>query len=545
MKIKKFEKIFTYMLMLVCAVFVVYIFCFSALNKSVPSEQLMPEFAQKMSTGWERERIGSGLGFSRTLPAIGKTDKYIAFRSFNSGVNVKINGQSIYSYGLDEKPALGQYSGSVLCMVPVRPDYSGQRIEIELRDVPSVGDVYSLGDVYLGSWNMIIVSILWGSIDAVIFDFVMLLAAAGCLALFFYHMLTNRGQREWMYFHMASFIFLSALWTTTDTLIIQMATSHTLLYGYVLSFLSLMLLPQPLLSIARELCPCGEIYFRRLQIVLWAYTAGAMGLYMTNSVNLFQVLPLLHVLLFAGGGGILFYSVKEYKTTRSLYAKYYLMSVGLLFVVMIVQVALFYQGERSDITGIFRHGLGVLAFCFMVIGLQRVRSTIEQKSKMEMYKKMAYLDTMTGMKNRNAYSKQIENLLKKQGEYHSMQALMFDVNNLKQTNDTHGHDAGDRLIRAAAQVLHEVFPKEKMCYRIGGDEFLVLLKNRVVEEKALQEELFRKCKEVEEKHRIEISISMGCASMKTEDGDDMDVLWLIQKADEKMYKNKIIYKASV
>lgn len=52
--------------------------------------------------------------------------------------------------------------------------------------------------------------------------------------------------------------------------------------------------------------------------------------------------------------------------------------------------------------------------------------------------------------------------------------VSFDLNNLKQVNDTYGHKAGDEYITSAANILREIFPASAKCYRMGGDEFAAL-----------------------------------------------------------------------
>ena len=88
---------------------------------------------------------------------------------------------------------------------------------------------------------------------------------------------------------------------------------------------------------------------------------------------------------------------------------------------------------------------------------------------------VAYTDVMTGVKNKTAYEEEISAIGQKIREKTAKFALvMFDINNLKPTNDTYGHEQGDRLIVLTAMLMQKVFGKENV-FRIGGDEFVVLL----------------------------------------------------------------------
>jgi diguanylate cyclase (GGDEF)-like protein len=83
-----------------------------------------------------------------------------------------------------------------------------------------------------------------------------------------------------------------------------------------------------------------------------------------------------------------------------------------------------------------------------------------------------YTDVLTGFFNRNHYSahlQKLEDSMRLPGA-----VVMADINNLKRTNDTHGHSAGDELIRQMASLLRAHWPQAR-CYRLGGDEFLLVL----------------------------------------------------------------------
>ncbi len=90
---------------------------------------------------------------------------------------------------------------------------------------------------------------------------------------------------------------------------------------------------------------------------------------------------------------------------------------------------------------------------------------------------VAYTDVMTGARNTTAYEEAIEGINQEIREKQAKFALMMlDINNLKSTNDTYGHDAGDELIILSAALMQKVFGKENV-FRIGGDEFVVLLRH--------------------------------------------------------------------
>ena len=89
----------------------------------------------------------------------------------------------------------------------------------------------------------------------------------------------------------------------------------------------------------------------------------------------------------------------------------------------------------------------------------------------------AYRDSLTGLKNRAAYVEAVTEI-EQQMEQEDLRfgVLIFDINNLKHMNDTHGHDCGNALIMVVAKLIAGVFHRS-LAYRIGGDEFVIILQN--------------------------------------------------------------------
>ncbi|HIY53490.1 MAG TPA: GGDEF domain-containing protein, partial [Candidatus Agathobaculum merdavium] len=108
------------------------------------------------------------------------------------------------------------------------------------------------------------------------------------------------------------------------------------------------------------------------------------------------------------------------------------------------------------------------------------------------------------------------------------------INNLKQANDTMGHSAGDELICTAAECILSVFDSLGCCYRMGGDEFVVLLQNITESQvnKALSE--LELCISRRNLTRpFPLSLAMGYAM-----GQDAPIEQMFREADAAMYRNK-------
>ena len=130
------------------------------------------------------------------------------------------------------------------------------------------------------------------------------------------------------------------------------------------------------------------------------------------------------------------------------------------------------------------------------------------------------------------FDKEIENKTANFG------VVVFDVNQLKKTNDTYGHDVGDKLIVTAAKVISDIF-KRSPVFRIGGDEFLAVLQHRDLEnyEKLIMQ-LDTICANtfIDEKDEISISIARGFSMF--EPNHDLHFNDVFKRADYQMYENK-------
>jgi diguanylate cyclase (GGDEF)-like protein len=125
------------------------------------------------------------------------------------------------------------------------------------------------------------------------------------------------------------------------------------------------------------------------------------------------------------------------------------------------------------------------------------------------------------------------------GNVESFGVFVADINNLKITNDKYGHEIGNKLIIKVARVICDVF-KRSPVYRIGGDEFAVLLRGADLENfEQLVNEMDLKINdstiEVDE-GTIEVSVARGMAIYDP----DHDVCFedIFERADKKMYENK-------
>ncbi|MCR5210708.1 MAG: sensor domain-containing diguanylate cyclase [Lachnospiraceae bacterium] len=157
-------------------------------------------------------------------------------------------------------------------------------------------------------------------------------------------------------------------------------------------------------------------------------------------------------------------------------------------------------------------------------------------SNHQLFNRMKFLsdtDLLTGMYNRNAMNNRISDIISGICPVTDNYGVIFvDINGLKVINDTEGHTAGDMLLKAAACILKEMFPYGEI-YRVGGDEFLILLMN--------EDEVGFKRVVDELKDRVEKTDEVKMAVGSCYADRNMDIRNAMHEADEAMYADKREY----
>jgi diguanylate cyclase (GGDEF)-like protein len=150
-------------------------------------------------------------------------------------------------------------------------------------------------------------------------------------------------------------------------------------------------------------------------------------------------------------------------------------------------------------------------------------------------------DELTGAYDRAGYD-----LLLTSIDMENTYMLLFDVDNFKSINDTFGHETGDKVLVKLVQILKNSFRADDHICRIGGDEFLVILQSRDLEEcEALLAKFESRCESTfieADGAKIPVCIAKGFSMFDPD--TDTKFSDVFNRADNEMYKNKKIMKAA-
>lgn len=188
------------------------------------------------------------------------------------------------------------------------------------------------------------------------------------------------------------------------------------------------------------------------------------------------------------------------------------------------------MNAQTNIVAILIVGIYLtLASCLLVLMLSRV---LKEKYGKEKYIYTSNTDELTKCYNRRAYDSDMENLdLNTEWIY-----ISLDLNGLKKANDTLGHSAGDELICAASNCMKFAFASYGKIYRIGGDEFVVLIQESVSNIDSILQVFDTTIHDWHGKYSNSISVSYGVVKSTEQDFDSIHSVSKL--ADERMYKSK-------
>ena len=151
----------------------------------------------------------------------------------------------------------------------------------------------------------------------------------------------------------------------------------------------------------------------------------------------------------------------------------------------------------------------------------------------------ARTDALTGLKNRRSFNEELNRQFaqrQRQGIVFSL--LLIDLDHFKQINDTHGHPAGDLVLRTVSERLTKTLREMDLVYRYGGDEFVVICPGSLLREAATAAERIRRAVETTPVQLKDVGIPLALSVGVAEVGGSEIADGLLQRADEALYAAK-------
>lgn len=176
----------------------------------------------------------------------------------------------------------------------------------------------------------------------------------------------------------------------------------------------------------------------------------------------------------------------------------------------------------------------------LLFEVQRLREELEQaKRRMSHLEELADRDTLTPVLNRRAFVRELSRVMSFAERYGATSAVIyFDVNNLKQINDSYGHAAGDAALTHVASVLTSNIRESDIVGRLGGDEFGVILVQADPTEAQTKATLLGEAIVARPLLWDDVSLQVGASFGMQILTPGQEALEAIEAADREMYRQK-------
>jgi diguanylate cyclase (GGDEF)-like protein len=471
---------------------------------------------------------------SNKIPSTAEHISSIGILTTHQSIVASIDGKVIYSRVVHDDPDrfFNVPAGSIWNIIPLKPEDKGKTLTLILSsEYPEYAG--RISEVHIGTKA----SILLHTIDHFGMGFLLsiIICLMGSFLIYLYVFTKRLLLTDKSLYYLGWFSVISGIWLLMESNMTQLFISNAYLISTI-SYLALMTFPIPIL-LHINLLP--NYHFKKLNAWL-IYTLLISDfiivfLQFINIGDFHQTSPFIRFLLLLLLGIAMITLCLELFKYKNKEVKVFTIAALVLFLFSIFEVVM-YQLQTKQITGeYFRNGF----YCFLFIlawdGIKRIVDYIKLSERASHYRQLAYRDPLTNCRNRIAYEMDIENI----DTERNVSIFMADMNNMKEINDTFGHQIGDEVIILCSQCLLKVFGRS--VYRIGGDEYLSIqydLSQDTIDHmlQAFQEE----CDKTNADIDYQFILSIGYATF--DPLVDMTIHDTIKRADNKMYEVKEMMK---
>lgn len=481
---------------------------------------------------WE----GESLVLRRELANVDVPGEYcFVFQTRYSSIRVWAGERLIYEAAGGKEHALG----SMWHFVPVADMQGEKQITVEFRRYATERE-WELKSVMLDHPAAALYEILLSYMPQILFGMFCFMLADLLLV---FSLITAYKKRSMAVpqISLAFFMLLSGLWILLDTKVTTLWGGNYAI-SYFLSYAAFHLMCVPFLVFVRSMAKSEN---RLFGILIWIFIANAgvcFVLHMTGLAQLNDTVPAVHILIILA----MIVSTAEFWSSivRKRRQRMSFTFAGMLAVYFfgLLSLAFYYLGvlQATYNTQWYIWGLTILLMCMMADVILAFFSFWKERDDFSFYRSLAMRDDMTGLGNRNAFQL-CQSYLAGQAPGR-LDVLLFDVDNLKRTNDLLGHHTGDMLLQTMAKGIYAVFSSMGECFRIGGDEFCVVIVEKTASRVSEAVEVFEKeAKRLLRYFPEYANVSYGHALWENTAEEKLTperLALLIEEADRNMYQMK-------
>lgn len=366
----------------------------------------------------------------------------------------------------------------------------------------------------------------------------------GLLLLIFSVPLRNYSKNGNSILYLGLFATVVGIWSMTETSWCQIIWGYSSFFHIITSF-TLLLIAVPIYLFFRSRCDTvsnTSTYIISIITIISFALSFVMHFFFNKDIH--ELLILGHMSLCVCIVFLLYYAIKYLISVKFKDSAFW--GLILLIVFATIDLLLYYREPGRDNATFTRLGLFIYIMILIYYVVRQYISVYNESVEIEILRKLAFIDVLTGFENRVAWTEKLKAIENDREKYQDSLIMVFDVNCLKYINDTYGHSMGDKSIAESSEYIKQHFGKSGICYRIGGDEF-VLLADKTVTDNDISEKMKEFEKGIETRNEVKhkdypypLYIASGKARIDFTDGKDASDAFNI--ADKEMYDNKLELK---
>ncbi len=354
------------------------------------------------------------------------------------------------------------------------------------------------------------------------------------LSLLMISIVLRKENYHTIYLGVSAIIF--SFWLISESRMLQLIIGNPNILGG-LSYIAIALSPVTLaLYIGHSLITDYKKFYDIAAIIFFINTLSVIALHYSGLASFFETVPVSIILLICGLIATLLFFILEYKKYQKKVTLRALFVFSLVAVFALLEVIIFSQSNFRQTADFVVIGLGVILTVVFIGYVQFSLRNYKGSLERHVYERLAYTDQLTGAMNRFAYFKDVHDF-KSTTDAIKLQLVYFDLDKLKDINDKFGHAVGDEAIRHAYQIIKKTFGTRGQCYRMGGDEFVCIIKDFKDSSIDADLKLFNdQCLIFDQNTPYKFNVSVGVSIYDS--NENVSIEEALIKSDHRMYEHK-------
>lgn len=448
----------------------------------------------------------------------------ISFRVSGYSIKAQLDGNEIYNF---YKEDVKDYGGGYWHFIKLPENSSSKQIKISL--FTPIGNPFSqkLSPIYIGSKGYLLKQAFGSSFESLFFGTILIVFGLVFLGNIIF---TNRSLDTSFLLSLSILLICLGSWVIFQSPSRQIFGINNPTFPMVISFFTMSALPY---SIWFYINTNYNNFEKYIFIKYYAYSIFFLYVIISiitlNSLNYTSFLALMGFLILLYIAIVFVVSIKIYiRGERKILSCIF--AIASILISIISEEVLLILKIKIEHISILHTGMAIAAIIFIYQSISNLIEKTTEDNEAKLLKKLAYLDIVTLVNNRNSYESFIES---ESNQLDSCGIILADINGLKLVNDMIGHKGGDELLKNLSKRLKDEMPKNSKLYRVGGDEFIgIILSQKEKEFSKFINNLQKKFIPTEQ----DLGIAIG--SYYYIKKRDISFSNAIDKADQDMYKHK-------